>query len=100
MVPVSSSQMVWRCLQLTYEKFHGKAIRLAYEYTLKNSEIPEGFSIEDVTIVWFCKTLQNWKAIVITRLPDQLMHEVTYNGDKQETYIDTYKKFDNVRVSD
>lgn len=46
----------------------------------------------NVKIVWACKTLQNWKAFVITDLPDQLMYEVTHNGDKKETYIDTYQK--------
>jgi len=29
-----------------------------------------------------------------------MYYEVTYNGDKQETYVDAYKKFKNVRVVD
>lgn len=85
---------------MTYEKFHDKAIRLVYEYAKENSYILGGFSPDDVTVVWFCKTLQNWKALVITHLPDSNFYEVTYNGDKRETYIDLYKKFDNVCVSD
>jgi len=53
-----------------------------------------------VYIVWFCKTLQNWKALLSSTLPDQMYYEVTYNGDKAETYIDAYKKFENVCIPD
>ena len=54
----------------------------------------------EVYVVWFCKTLQNWKALVSTTLPDGMYYEVTHNGDKGETYIDAYKKFRNVVVVD
>lgn len=50
---------------------------------------------DDVYIVWFCKTLQNWKALVSTTLPDGMYYEVTFNGDKNEVYLDVYKKFEN-----
>ena len=50
---------------------------------------------EEMYIVWFCKTLQNWKALVSTTLPDGMYYEVTYNGDKKEIYLDAYKKFEN-----
>ena len=52
-------------------------------------------SIDDIYVVWFCKTLQNWKALVSTTLPDGMYYEVTYNGDKKEIYLDAYKKFEN-----
>lgn len=54
----------------------------------------------DTYVVWFCKTLQNWKAIVCTTMADGHMYEVTHNGDKNETYIDDYVKVDNVVVPD
>lgn len=50
---------------------------------------------EDVYVVWFCKTLQNWKALLSTTLPDGQYYEVTFNGDKQEIYLDVYKKWEN-----
>lgn len=50
---------------------------------------------EDVYIVWMCKTLQNSKALLSTLLPDGMYYEATYNGDKQELYLDAYKKFEN-----
>lgn len=52
-------------------------------------------SINDIYVVWFCKTLQNQKALVSTTLPDGMYYEVTYNGDKKEIYLDAYKKFEN-----
>lgn len=55
---------------------------------------------EDVYVVWFCKTLQNWKALLSTTVSDGMYYEVTYNGDKKEAYIDAYKKWENVCVKD
>ena len=52
-------------------------------------------TLRDVYDVWFCKTLQNWKVLVSTTLPDGQYNEVTHNGDKKETYLDVYKKWDN-----
>lgn len=53
---------------------------------------------EDVYIVWQCKTLQNSKALASTTLPDGMYYEFTYNGDKQEYYVDAYKKWENICV--
>ena len=47
---------------------------------------------EEMYIVWFCKTLQNWKALVSTDVINGVYWEVTHNGDKNETYVDTYFK--------
>ena len=55
---------------------------------------------DDVYIVWFCKVLQNWKALVSTTLPDGMYYEVTYNGDKKEVYLDAYKKFENQEIDE
>ena len=55
---------------------------------------------DDVFVVWFCKTLQNWKALVSTTVSDGMYYEVTHNGDKGETYLDAYKKWENVCIPD
>ena len=45
----------------------------------------------DMYAVWFCKTLQNWKALVSgVHIKEYI--EVTYNGDKKEIYVDVYQK--------
>lgn len=53
----------------------------------------------DMYVVWFCKTLQNWKALVSGVHINEYI-EVTYNGDKKETYIDVYNKAYNACVKD
>lgn len=53
-----------------------------------------------VFVVWFAKTLQNWKALVSTTVSDGMYYEITHNGDKKETYVDVYKKWENFTVSD
>lgn len=53
---------------------------------------------DDVFIVWACKTLQNNKALVSTTVPDGMYYEVTYDGGKQQAYVDVYKKWQNYSV--
>jgi hypothetical protein len=53
-----------------------------------------------VYIVWFCKVLQNWKALISTTIIDGMYYEITYNGDKKEAYIDAYKKWNNQVIPD
>ena len=53
---------------------------------------------DDVFIVWACKILQNNKALVSTTVPDGVYYEVTYDGDKQQAYVDVYKKWQNYSV--
>ncbi len=54
--------------------------------------------MDDVFVVWFAKTLQNWKCLVSTMVSDGMYYEVTHNGDKNETYVDVYKKWENYCV--
>ena len=57
-------------------------------------------TMDDVFVVWFSKTLQNWKALVSTTVSDGMYYEITHNGDKGETYVDVYKKWENYCVKD
>ena len=68
------------------------------DYFNKNVDKTENFHIamDDCYIVWFCKTLQNFKALVSTTVPDGMYYELTYSGDKDELYLDVYKRFKNV----
>lgn len=66
-------------------------------YTNKHLDKSDNKKItsDDVFMVWCCKTLQNNKALLSTTLFDGMYYECTYNGDKQEMYIDVYKKWEN-----
>ena len=52
----------------------------------------------DVYMVWYCKTLQNHKALLSTKVADGMYYEMTLNGDKNEVYLDAYKKQENKRI--
>lgn len=54
----------------------------------------------EVYVVWFVKVLQHWKALVSTDRPDGKYYELTYNGDKRETYVDEYTKTKNTVIPD
>ena len=76
------------------------AKELVLNYANKHIDKTDNIQItlDDVYIVWFCKALQNWKALLSTTLPDGMYYEVTYNGDKKEAYLDAYKKFENQEI--
>lgn len=75
--------------------------RLVANYTNEHTDTTdtiEALMPDDVYIVWYCKTLQNNKALVSTPRLDGMYYEVTYNGDKHELFLDAYKKFENRRI--
>ena len=55
-------------------------------------------SIDDINIVWFAKTLQNFKALACTKLVDQSYFEVTYDGIRDLVYVDSYTKVDQIKI--
>lgn len=77
--------------------FLDKCKSIVAEYTnehLDKSDKKE-ISVADVFVVWYCKTLKNAKALLSTTLFDGMYYEITYNGEKEELYLDAYKKFEN-----
>lgn len=81
------------------DQFLNKAKQLVMEAIIINA----GGTIAtrpEIYIVWFCKTLQHWKALLSTDIPDGRYYEVTYNGDKKEAYVDTYIKASNHVIPD
>ena len=73
------------------------AKRIVYNYIKSHIDKTDNMMItlDDIYIVWFCKTLQNWKALVSTTITDGMYYEITYNGNIGETYVDVYKKWEN-----
>lgn len=82
-----------------FSKFCKKQV---VNYTNEHLDKSDGKTIteDDVYIVWQCKTLQNNKALLSTKLFDGMYYEITYNGDKDEAYIDAYKKWENYKIED
>lgn len=82
--------------------YQEKAKQIVIDYYNEHVEITDNKKLKEseVFIVWFSKTLQNWKALISTTISDGMYYEVTYNGDKKETYLDAYKKWENVCVND
>lgn len=78
-------------------EFEKLCIKTIVEYFNNRVEITDENKIteDDVFIVWSCKTLQNNKAMVSTTVSDGMYYELTYNGDKEELYLDAYKKWEN-----
>lgn len=56
----------------------------------------DDISTDDIFVVWYSKTLQNHKALLGTRFANYYF-ECTYNGDKEEMYMDVYDKLENKR---
>lgn len=79
-----------------------KARRIVMNYFNDHVDVADGkrLTMDDVFVVWFAKTLQNWKCLVSTMVSDGMYYEVTHNGDKNETYVDVYKKWENYCVKD
>ena len=75
--------------------------KVVAEYANKHLDKTDGKQIteEDVFIVWMCKTLQNSKAMASTNLFDGMYYELTFNGNKNELYVDAYKKWENFCVN-
>lgn len=75
-----------------------KAIRLVKEYVERHLDKSDEKPEYEVYTVWKCKALQNWKFLLSTSLFDGMYYELTYNGNKDEWYLDAYKKFENVCI--
>lgn len=75
-----------------------KKIVVDYFNTHADKTDKKKISKDDVFIVWSCKTLQNNKALVSTTVSDGMYYEITHNGNKNETYVDAYKKWKNFVV--
>ena len=79
------------------EEFLRKCMEIVRDYTNEHLDKTDNkeITLDDVFIVWSCKTLQNNKALLSTKVSDGMYYEITHNGDKKEIYVDAYKKFEN-----
>ena len=75
-----------------------KAIDIVRDYVEKHLDKSDPKPEFEVYTVWKSKVLQNWKYLLSTTLFDGMYYELTYNGNKNEWYLDAYKKFENVVI--
>lgn len=82
---------------MDFSKFQGVCKEIVANYFNTRADRSDSATItpDDVYVVWYCKTLQNAKALLSTNMSDGMYYEITYNGDKSELYIDAYKKWEN-----
>ena len=77
---------------LDYDKLAKEIVK---QYVLEHLDKSDETPNFEVYTVWKVKALQNWKWLLSTSLPDGMYYELTLNGDKEEFYLDAYKKFEN-----
>lgn len=81
-------------------KFMQVAVKAVTDYhNATNDAACDKITEDDVFIVWACKTIGNNKAMLATDVRDGMYYEFTWNGAKNEGYLDAYKKCANVVVT-
>ena len=86
---MQNKDFVEKAKQAVVDYFNSQA-----DSTDKNGRI----TADEVFVVWLVKALQNNKALLSTTVSDGMYYEFTWNGDKNEGYLDAYKKWKNVLV--
>lgn len=85
-IPVNSNQYLIKAKALVLKSF--------------NRGISADLTLNEIYIVWFAKVLGNWKALISTDKWPGMYWEVTYNGAKEESYVDCYMKSSNKAIAD
>lgn len=80
------------------EQFLEECRKKVIEYYEENGGLLADLLIqtEEIFTVWYSKTLQNHKCCMGTTVKDNLYFEFTYNGDKNQLYMDVYDKLKNI----
>ena len=89
---VSSADFIKRCQCLIAEYWNEHKDKRKKPY---GTDIIPDMWPEEVYVVWYNKSLQNHKGLFSTPAPDGMYYEMTYNGDKNELYMDAYHKTEN-----
>ena len=77
------------------EKMEFRAHDIVLEYIQTHLDKSDDVPNIEIYTVWKCKILQNWKFLISSSLLDGMYYELTFNGNKNEWYLDAYKKFEN-----
>ena len=74
------------------------ALKIVKNYIIEHLDKSDETPNFEVYTVWNAKALQNWKYLISSTLCDGMYYELTYNGDEEEWYLDSYKKFENRKI--
>lgn len=85
--------------ELKDDKMDEVASRIVRDYIVMHLDKSDVIPHFKLYIVWKAKILQNWKYLISSTLIDGMYYELTYNGDKEEWYLDAYKKFENQLIT-
>lgn len=72
-----------------------RACEIVADYIMEHLDKSDEVPSFEIYTVWKAKILQNWKYLISSTLFDGMYYELTFNGDKNEWYLDAYKKFEN-----
>lgn len=79
------------------------ALKFASQYILDNFDITRNDlyfdSINVPVVIQKCTILKNFKYVIATKLLEDMLFEVTYDGQKQEWHLNAYKKFESKSIS-
>lgn len=81
-----------------FRKIAVKAVKDYFNSRVDKTDSDPVIDENDIFVVWQCKVLQNNKALLSTTVSDGMYYEFTWNGDKNEGYLDVYKKWENVVI--
>lgn len=85
---------------MKHEDFIKLCARKVAEYENNRNDINVQIDRDNVFCVWSCKTLQNSKCLMSAPHKGAKYYEFTYNGDKQEIYMDVYSKDINIPLAE
>ena len=89
------NKIVNNSTRLSSEEFVSFAKRMIQGYYIKlfgSSTV----SSDEIFLVWYCKTLQNRKALLYVTGQYSEYFEAIYDDDKNKIYLVTYKKDKNI----
>lgn len=78
--------------------FYEKGKRAIINYYLEQEGYVLDVDRHPIYTVWFSKTLDHRKALMSSSIADGRYFEFTWNGIKEEGYLDVYKKQKNIVV--
>lgn len=64
----------------------------AIKKILSEPPYEEDHPFSSIKLVWFSKALQNFKGVFVDSGKNSRYYECTYNGDRDELYVDVYHK--------